>query len=157
MAWAGQKGVERGGGEHVDLVDDVDAVLADLGRYADHLGKVADVVHGVVGGGVQLMDTVGAALGEGQAGLTLAAGLHVGTRVVVLPTPRGPQKRYAWASCPRRMEFFKVLAMFSWPMSDSKVSGLYFLADTINCSITDNRTNIVTTSRTPAKFLANRH
>ena len=77
--------------------------------------------------------------------------------VVVLPTPRGPQKRYAWASCPRRMEFFKVLAMFSWPMSDSKVSGLYFLADTINCSITDNRTNIVTTSRTPAKFLANRH
>lgn len=34
------------------------------------------------------------------------------------------------------MEFFRVLAMFSWPISDSKVSGLYFLADTINCSIT---------------------
>ena len=34
------------------------------------------------------------------------------------------------------MEFLRVLAMFSWPMSDSKVSGLYFLADTINCSIT---------------------
>ena len=63
------------------LVDDVDAVFADLGRDADHVGEVADIVHRVVGSRVELMDTVGAALGEGQAGLALAAGLHVRSRV----------------------------------------------------------------------------
>ena len=51
--------------------------------------------------------------------------------VVVLPTPRGPQKRYACASCPLLIEFDSVLAIVSWPMSVSKESGLYFLADTI--------------------------
>ena len=72
--------------------------------------------------------------------------------VVVFPTPRGPQKRYAWASCPRRMEFFRVLAMFSWPMSDSKVSGLYFLADTINCSICEYQTKIGRRAGISAQF-----
>ena len=36
-------------------------------RDADHVGEVADVVHGVVGGRVELMDAVGAALGEREA------------------------------------------------------------------------------------------
>ena len=33
--------------------------------------------------------------------------------VLVLPTPRGPQNRYACASWPLRMEFFRVLAILS--------------------------------------------
>ena len=33
--------------------------------------------------------------------------------VVVLPTPRGPQKRYACANCPRRIEFLSVWAILS--------------------------------------------
>ena len=51
--------------------------------------------------------------------------------VVVLPTPRGPQNRYACASCPLFMELDSVFAIVSWPISVSKESGLYFLADTI--------------------------
>ena len=54
---------------------------------------------------------------------------------LVLPTPRGPQNRYAWASCPRMMEFLRVWTMLSWPIRDSKESGRYFLADTIYCDI----------------------
>lgn len=30
---------------------------------------------------------------------------------VVLPTPRGPQNRYAWASCPRSIAFLRVEVM----------------------------------------------
>ena len=55
--------------------------------------------------------------------------------VVVLPTPRGPQNRYACANCPLMMEFFRVLAILSWPIRVSNVSGLYFRADTIYCVI----------------------
>ena len=56
--------------------------------------------------------------------------------VLVLPTPRGPQKRYAWANCPLLMEFLRVVAMLSWPIRERKLLGLYFRADTINFSIT---------------------
>ena len=55
--------------------------------------------------------------------------------VVVLPTPRGPQKRYACASFPLMMEFFRVCAILSCPISVSNESGLYFLADTIYSDI----------------------
>ena len=51
--------------------------------------------------------------------------------VVVLPTPRGPQKRYAWASCPLRIEFLRVWAILSCPIRVPNESGLYFLAETI--------------------------
>lgn len=55
---------------------------------------------------------------------------------LVFPTPLGPQNRYACANWPLRMEFLRVLTILSWPMSDSKESGLYFLAETIYCDIT---------------------
>ena len=51
--------------------------------------------------------------------------------VVVLPTPLGPQNRYACASCPLLMELDSVRAILSWPSRVSNESGLYFLADTI--------------------------
>ena len=54
---------------------------------------------------------------------------------VVLPTPRGPQNRKAWAKVLLRMAFFKVLVMEPCPTTVSKVMGLYFLADTTKFSI----------------------
>ena len=51
-------------GKHVDLIDDEDAVTASLRRDAHLLGQVADVVHTVVGCGIQLIDVVGTLLVE---------------------------------------------------------------------------------------------
>src|SRR5215217_3208782 len=39
--------------------------------------------------------------------------------VVVLPVPRGPLKRYAWATRSRRTAFCNVRTMCSWPTSSS--------------------------------------
>lgn len=54
---------------------------------------------------------------------------------VVLPTPRGPVKRKAWASWLVRMAFFSVEVMEDCPTTVLKVEGLYFRADTMNESI----------------------
>ena len=54
---------------------------------------------------------------------------------VVLPTPRGPQNRKACAKVLLRMAFFRVLVMEACPTTVSKVTGLYFLADTTKFSI----------------------
>ena len=42
---------------------------------------------------------------------------------LVLPQPRGPEKRYAWAIRPVSMELFKVATTNSWPAISSKVLG----------------------------------
>jgi hypothetical protein len=42
----------------MDLVDDIDTVLAHLRRYADLIHQCLDVLYAVVGSGIQLMDTV---------------------------------------------------------------------------------------------------
>ena len=49
---------------------------------------------------------------------------------VVLPTPRGPVKRKAWASRPRASAFERVRTTCSWPVISAKVCGRYFLART---------------------------
>ena len=74
-----EEGVEGGGGQHVHLVDDVDLVFAYLGRDAYLLHQLADVVHGVVGCGVQLVDVVRALFIEGDAGFARVACLAVGS------------------------------------------------------------------------------
>ncbi len=72
-----QEGIESGLAEHVDLIDDVDLVLSDLGRDAHLLHEVADVIHRVVGGGVQLVDVERGIVVESPAGLALVTGFHV--------------------------------------------------------------------------------
>ena len=72
-----EESVERRLAEHVDLVDDIHAVVADLRRYLHLLHQGLDVLDAVVGGGVELVDTIRAALGEGDAGLALSARLHI--------------------------------------------------------------------------------
>ena len=72
-----EEGVEGLRGEHVDLVDDVHAVAPHLRRDLYLLQKGADVVHAIVGRGVELVDVVRAAFLERQAGFAFAAGLHI--------------------------------------------------------------------------------
>jgi hypothetical protein len=55
--------------------------------------------------------------------------------VEVLPVPRVPQKRYAWAACPVFIAFLSVLVTDGWPTTVSKFTGLYFLAETIKLLI----------------------
>ena len=63
------------------LVDDIDAVLADLRWYAHLINQGTDVLDGVVGRGVKLVDIEGALLVECLARLALVASLVVGRRV----------------------------------------------------------------------------
>ena len=76
-----EEGVERRLGEHVYLVYNIYAVLAHLRRHLHLLHEGFDVLHGVVGGGIQLMDAVGAAFLERYAGLAFPAGLHLRSRI----------------------------------------------------------------------------
>ena len=50
---------------------------------------------------------------------------------VVLPTPRGPQKRKACASLPVAIAFFRVVVSVLCPTTLLKVVGRYFLAETM--------------------------
>jgi hypothetical protein len=59
----------------MDLVYDIYAIGSDLGRDPDLFSEGSDIVHGIVGGGVQLMDAVGTVFVEGEAGFTLVTGL----------------------------------------------------------------------------------
>src|SRR5881394_3251688 len=50
--------------------------------------------------------------------------------VEVLPVPRVPQNRYAWAMRPEAIAFFSVRATWSCPMTSSNVVERYFRART---------------------------
>jgi hypothetical protein len=50
---------------------------------------------------------------------------------VVFPTPLGPQNKYACAVWPVLMAFFSVLVTEGCPTTVSKLTGRYFLADTM--------------------------
>ena len=73
-----EEGVECRLGEHVHLIDDVDAVLSHLGRNAHLVRKVADVLHGVVGCGVELVNREAPTLVETPARLALATSVALG-------------------------------------------------------------------------------
>ena len=76
-----EEGVERRRGEHMHLVYDVNAVLSHLRRNLHLVHQVLDVIHTVVGRGVQFVNTIGPPLLEGPAGLTLTARLHIRRRI----------------------------------------------------------------------------
>jgi hypothetical protein len=42
----------------MDLVDDIDTVLAHLRRYADLIHQCLDVLNAVVGSGIEFMDAI---------------------------------------------------------------------------------------------------
>ena len=76
-----KEGVEGSGRQHVDLIDDVHAVLPDLRRNLHLVHQVLYVIHTIVGGGVQFMNTIGSAFLKRAAGLALAARIHLRRRI----------------------------------------------------------------------------
>ena len=76
-----QRGRRRGR-EHVDLVEDVDLRPARR-TQRDPADELADGVHPVVGGGVELLHVVGGAGVDGQAAVAGAVGLTVGQVLAV--------------------------------------------------------------------------
>ena len=75
-----EEGVLRSSGEHVDLVEDIH--LGFTGGAHRHPGdEVANIVHLVVGGGVELDEVVGGVIGDVLTGLALAARLAVAAQI----------------------------------------------------------------------------
>ena len=72
-----QQRVERAGGEHVDLVDDVDAVLAADGCEVRFVADLTDVVDAVVRRRVDLDDVEDGTGVDALAGLAAVAGIPV--------------------------------------------------------------------------------
>lgn len=76
-----EEGVESVLAQHVNLVDDIDLVLADLRWDAHLVNQAADVVNRVVGGSVEFVDVERGVVVEGAARLAFVAGFEVFGRV----------------------------------------------------------------------------
>ena len=134
--------VERLRRQHVHFVDDVYLGAPLRRRVADLLAQVADLVDAAVGGAVDLDDVEVAPRGDGRrtrstrctarrrSGFSQLMILARRRAVVVLPHPRGPAKRYAWATLSFSTAFLSVSVMCSWPTTSEKVCGLHFRART---------------------------
>ena len=72
-----QQRVESTGRQHMHLVDDIHTLGEGCGRKGGLFPDVADVVHAVVGGGVDLADVQCRILQNGAAGGALIAGAAV--------------------------------------------------------------------------------
>ena len=72
-----QQGIERRRGQHVHLVDDVHALFDRDGRKHGLLAQLADVIHAVIGRGVDLDNVHDAAVLDAEAGRALPAGVAV--------------------------------------------------------------------------------
>ena len=75
-----QESIERRLGQHVDLVDDVYAVFSHLRRNLHLVHQRLDVLDTIVGRGIELMDAIRTSFLERNAGLALAARLHIRRR-----------------------------------------------------------------------------
>ena len=137
-----EEGVERRRGELVHFVDDEDLVAIAGGPHLqpadDHL---TDVVDAGVRRGVDLEHVEVAALGDLDAGVADAARVGVGPfsqlsararmrAVVVLPTPRAPANRKAWATRPVAMALRRVWVTPFCPTTSSKRCGRHLRART---------------------------
>ena len=76
-----EEGVERCHREHMHLVDDKHAILAQLWRYSHLVGQCANAVDRVVGSRVELHDVHRATFVESLAGFALVASFAVSSRV----------------------------------------------------------------------------
>ncbi len=74
-----EQGVESRGGQHVHLVDDIDLVLAHGGQVGGLIPQVADVIHAVVGGSVDLGNIQHAAVVHAFADDAHTAGIGAGS------------------------------------------------------------------------------
>jgi hypothetical protein len=110
-------------------------------RVLGHVAQFADVVDAGVAGRVDLEHVQVPPARDGLAGIAGAAGspstgasqlmaLASSRATVVLPQPRGPVNRYAWATRPRSSALASVVVTCSCPTTSSKVCGLHFRART---------------------------
>ena len=80
-----EKGVASRHGKHVRFIKDEDPVGRGAGGHHGHLHPdVPDVLHRVVGGGVQLLDIERTAVGDGLAGGAVVAGFAIGAGVLAV-------------------------------------------------------------------------
>lgn len=63
--------------QHVDLVDDIHLVVADLWRDAHLVNEAADVVNRIVGGGIEFVDVERSVVVESAARFAFVAGFEV--------------------------------------------------------------------------------
>jgi hypothetical protein len=106
-----QECVEGRIGEHVDLVYNIDFELTELRRVAHLIDQAADILHRVVGGGIQFENIERVGLGlflkaVDEPGHNAGAGSFT-------YTPRGPQNSRACASLLLSMAFLRVVVMCS--------------------------------------------
>ena len=78
-----QQGVEGGGGEHVHLVHDVDPLFHRRGGVYRLVPQGSDLIHAVVGGGVQLQHVQDRPVLNTQAGRALVAGVAIDRALAV--------------------------------------------------------------------------
>ncbi len=78
-----EKRVERAGGEHVHLVDEVDFKRPAGGGVGRAFAEIADVFHAVVARAVDLHDIEAAPLGDLEAGIAFTAGLGGGALLAI--------------------------------------------------------------------------
>ena len=120
----------------MDLVDDPDLEAVPGRVVARALAQLAHLLDAVVGGAVDLLHVQATTRPRSRAGGALAAGLGgrplAGEQlralarmraVVVLPTPRAPEKRKAWPMRPEARAFLSVRVTVACPTTSSKVCG----------------------------------
>ena len=73
-----QQGIERCRGEHVHLVDDIYLILAHGRQIGGFIAQVTDVIHAVVGGGINFRYIQNGALINAFADSTFTAGVRAG-------------------------------------------------------------------------------
>src|SRR5258708_37149955 len=66
------------------LIDDIDLVPACLRGKPHLLYEGADIIHGIVAGGIQLMDVHGDPVVERNAGMTLVTGLPIRAHILTV-------------------------------------------------------------------------
>ena len=76
-----QESIECRRRQHMHLVDDIHLVFSNLGRDPHLVDQVADIIHRIVGCGIELMDIKRCGAVERQARFALIAGLHLVDRV----------------------------------------------------------------------------
>ena len=79
-----EKGIESRRRQHVHLVNDIDFVFTGLRRVANLIDQVSNVVHRIVGGGIQLMNIKGGIVLKTHAGITFPTRLHVITQILAV-------------------------------------------------------------------------
>ena len=128
-----QECIERSIGKHVNFIDDIHFEFAELWRIAYLIYEVSDIFNGIVGSCIQFKNIKGICFGLFFKAIDKSCNNTCAQ--VVLPTPRGPQKRSACASLLLSMAFLNVVVICSWPTTSSNPVGRYFRADTTKFSI----------------------